>query len=257
LGFTYRDDDISLSIEKIELFSFFNMAEMIRLYHLFSMEAIVHRQNASQLLYEERVRKEQERKHNQDLNEFLRFLLGNLLRTKDMSAFFDGLRQVYHEFNSNKTNWKLLNFVALEFLKYIYNANTREYYHNREPCLNLATVFLEYVTTRGVFSKLPPVRESIRVCKHRAEDCLFGPKCSGVHQAFVSSGWNRSRNHWGKCCPEYAETRRCRNPLCCDPHFTEDEFDRAFRNGGKYSNRMRNDLIEQSENQLKRQKTTD
>ena len=245
LGFIKRNGDVYLWIVEIDLFSFFNMAEMIRQYHLFSMEAIVHSQNASQLLYEERVRKEQERKHNQRLNEFLRFRLGNLLRTNDMSAFFDGLRQVYHEFDSNHTNLKLLNFVVYEFLTYIYDANTHQYYHKNEPCLDIRAVFMEYAIIRGVFSPKPPIHENIRVCQYKTENCLFGHKCSGAHQEFVSPKWNRS-HLWGECCPEYSETRRCTNKHCSNAHITGIEFYRAFQNGGKDSNKMRRKLLAQT-----------
>lgn len=245
LRFISRNNDVYLWIEKIELFSCFNMTEMIRQYHLFSMEAIVHRQNASQRIHEERVREEQKREHNQRLNEFLRFLLGNLWMTKDMNPFFVGLRHVCPEFDSNHTNWNLLNFVVYEFLQSIYNATTHQYYHNTEPCFNIADVFIQYVIVRGVFSRRPPVNEKIRVCKYRADDCPFGPKCSGVHQAFVSSGWKKGCV-WGECCPEYSDTRRCTNKRCSNAHFTGDEFKRAFQNGGKDSKQKRNDLLAQA-----------
>jgi len=148
------------------------------------------------------------------------------------------------EFNSSHTNWSLLQVVAGEFTRSIYNATTRAY-HNREPCEDPLLHFLEYATTRGVFSPKAPVRDNIRICEYSSNSCPFGPTCSGAHQCFVSSGWKKE-SIWGTCCPEYAERRTCRNPHCRYAHFTGDEFNSAFRNGGKDSNKMRNSLLAQA-----------
>lgn len=222
-----------------------NMTEIMDKYHLFSMEAISHFEDASRRIHEERVKEEQERKSCKDLDDSVRFLLGNLWRTKDTSAFIDGLRQVYPEFNSNDTNWKLLNFVVYEFLNSIYNATTHLYYHNDEPCVDIAADFIEYMIIRRIFSPKPPIHENIRVCQYKDVNCLFGHKCSGAHQAFVSSGWKKGCV-WGTCCPEYSETMRCTNKRCCHAHFTGDEFERAFRKGGKDSNEKRRKLLAQA-----------
>lgn len=159
LGFTQRDNDIYLWIEKIELFSFFNMAEMMRDYHTFCIEAIVHRQNAAQHIHEQKLREEQEMKRFRYLNEAFIMLLHRLWKTKDMEAFFRELPKLCPEFDSKHTNSSLLKIVVGEFSRTIYNATTRAY-HNGEPCGYPLQDFLEYCIKRGVF-RMRRVRQHI------------------------------------------------------------------------------------------------
>ena len=237
---SFEGDDVFLSRGDDFNFSEFNPQQMTILFNRLFLEAIMMRQTAYQELHEEEVRREQERRR---IERFIK-ALWTLWNTNDINAFFKELIAVCPEFNSYRTNWELLEVVVDEFRHSIYNATTRAY-HNREPCENPLEDFLEYATIHGVFSPKAPVRQNIRICKYSSNSCPFGPTCSGAHQCFVSSGW-RKGSVWGMCCPEYAERRTCRNPHCCYAHFTGDEFNRAFGNGGNDSNRTRNDLLAQA-----------
>jgi hypothetical protein len=244
------NNDVCLSMGDKFTFLSFNVQEMLVHFDGLFLEAIMMRQIAGQELHEEEVRREQERQRV----ERFRTAIWNLWKTKDMNAFFQELIAVCPEFNSFTTNWGLLKVVVGEFMRWTYNATTRDY-HNREQCDNPLRVFLEDATISGVFSPKAPVQERIRVCEYSAISCPFGSTCSGVHQEFKSHEW-RKDNVWGMCCPEYAERRTCRNPHCRYAHFTGDEFNRAFRNGGTDSNRMRDNLLAQA-NIAKRQRTAE
>jgi len=237
---SFEGDDVFLSRGDDFNFSEFNPQQMTVLFNRLFLEAIMMRQTAYQELHEEEIRREQERRR---IERFIK-ALWTLWKTNDINSFFQELIAVCPEFNSYRTNWSLLEVVVDEFRHSIYNATTRAY-HNRDHCVNPLEDFLEYATIHGVFSQKALIRENIRICEYRSDSCPFGPTCSGAHQCFVSSGW-RKGSVWGTCCPEYAERRTCRNPHCCYAHFTGDEFNRAFRNGGKDSNRMRNDLLAQA-----------
>lgn len=145
------DEDVFLYIrEEVSALSF-DMNSVVRQYHLFSMEAIVHFQDINRRIHEERVREEQERKHVRLLNEDFISLLWELWKKKDMTAFLVRLRQVCPEFDSKHTRWILLqNRIVNEFRFYIYNATTRAY-HNGEPCETPLQDFLEYCVKSGVF----------------------------------------------------------------------------------------------------------
>ncbi len=235
-------DDVVLSRGDGFNFEGFNPKTIETDFKRLFLESIMMHQSACQERHEEflqeEVRKMQEKTR---INRFKTSLF-NLWNTKDMCAFFQELIAVCPEFNSFTTNWGLLENVVYEFMKSIYNSTTRAYHHNREPCENPLQDFLQYATKRGVFSRKAPEREIIRVCEYSSDNCPFGSKCSGVHQCFISSGWNTER-FWGKCCSEYSERRTCSNRNCHFAHFTGDEYERAFKNGGKDSNRMRNDLL--------------
>ncbi len=251
LNVFFRNGDFYLSMGEGFMFLSFNLQEMLVHFDGLFLEAIMMHQMAAQERHEQEVREEQER---QRVERFRTAIL-NRLKMRDTNQLFRELVAVCPEFNSFSTNLRLLEVVVDEFTNRIYNATTRAY-HNREPCLDPLQVFIEYATVRGVFSPKAPVRECIRICEYSSKSCPYGPTCSGVHQCFFSSGWKKG-SVWGTCCSEYSERRTCRNPDCRYGHFTGDEFNRAFTNGGKDSNKMRNDLIEQSENQLKRQRTSE
>ena len=251
LNVEFRNGDFYVSIGEGFNFLSFNMIDFPSDFKRLFLESIMMRQMAGQELHEQELQRERER---QRVERFIK-AIWNLWKTNDMNAFFRELVAVCPEFNSFTTNWRLLEVVVDEFMNRIYNATTRAY-HNREPCANPLQVFLEYATVRGVFSPKAPVRECIRMCEYRSDSCPYGPTCSGVHQCVVSSGW-KTGSVWGTCCPEYSERRTCSNRHCRYAHFTGDEFNRAFTNGGTDSNKMRSDLIEQSENKLKLQKMAD
>ena len=251
LKVVFRNGDFYLSMGDKFTFLSFNMDEMLKDFNGLFLEAIMMRQIAMQELHEQEVQRERERQRV----ERFRTAIWNLWKKKDMNAFFQELIAVSPEFNYFTTNWCLLAVVVDEFMQRIYNATTRAY-HNREPCANPLQEFLEYAIFSEVFSPKAPVREYIRICEYPEDSCPYGPTCSGVHQCVVSSGW-KTGSVWGTCCPEYSERRTCSNRHCRYAHFTGDEFNRALRNGGKDSNKMREDLIKQAENQLKRQKTSE
>jgi hypothetical protein len=127
-----------------------NMTEIMDKYHLFSMEAIVLFDDASQRIHEESVREEQERERCRILNEAFIRLLRELWKTKNFEAFLVGLRQVCLEFDSRHTNRSRLEIVVSEFMRVIYNATTRAC-HNGEQCHYPLQDFLEYCIKRGVF----------------------------------------------------------------------------------------------------------
>jgi hypothetical protein len=251
LNLDFRNNDIYISMGYGFTFLSFNLQEMLVHFDGLFLEAIMMHQMAAQERHEQEVRKAQERQRI----ESFRTASWNLWKTKDMNDFFRELVAVSPNFNFFTTKWSLLEDVVDEFMNRIYNATTRAY-HNLVPCKNPLEVFFEYAVFRGVFSPKAPVGEYIRVCEYRSDSCPFGSKCSGVHQCVVSSGW-KTGSVWGTCCPEYSERMTCLNRHCRYAHFTGDEFNRAFRNGGKDSNKMREDLIKQAENQLKRQKTAE
>lgn len=232
-----RNEDADILISEGFSFCSFNMKRMLSQFNTFFMEAIVLHQSACQERHEEELREAQERRR---VERFIKSLW-TLWKTNDINVFFQELIVVCPEFNSYCTNWCLLEVVVDEFRLSIYNATIRSY-HNREICEDHLLHFLEYATIRGVFSPKVPLRENIRICKYSSDSCPFGSTCSGVHQCFVSSGW-KTGSVWGTCCQEYAERRTCRNPHCRYAHMTGDEFNRAFRNGGKDSKRTRNDLL--------------
>jgi len=240
LNVSFEGDDVFSSRGDDFNFSEFNPQQMTILFNRLFLEAIMMRQTAYQELHEKEVQREQERRR---IERFIK-ALWTLWKTNDINSFFQELIAVCPEFNSYRTNWSLLEVVVDEFRHSIYNATTRAY-HNRDHCVNPLQVFLEYSTIQGVFSPKALIRENIRICEYSSNSCPFGPTCSGAHQCFVSLGW-RKGSVWGTCCPEYAERRTCRNPNCRDAHFTGDEFNRAFRNGGKDSNKMRNSLLAQA-----------
>lgn len=251
LNVRIHNKDVCLSMGDKFTFLSFNLDEMLKHFNGLFLEAIMMRQMAGQELHEQELQRERER---QRVNGFITAIC-NLWKTKDMSSFFKELVAVSPEFNSFSTNWRLLEVVVDEFINRIYNSTTRAY-HNREPCANPLQEFLEYAIFSEVFSPKAPVREYIRICEYSLKSCPYGPTCSGVHQCVVSSGW-KTGSVWGTCCSEYSERRTCSNRHCRYAHFTGDEFNRALRNGGKDSNKMREDLIKQAENQLKRQKTAE
>lgn len=251
LNVVFRNGDFYLSMGDKFTFLSFNLDEMLKHFNGLFLEAIMMRQMAGQELHEQEVREAQERQRV----ERFRTAIWNLWKNKDKNDFFRELVAVCPDFNSFSTNWSLLAVVVDEFMQRIYNSTTRAY-HNREPCENPLQEFLEYATVRGVFSPKAPVCESTRICEYSLKSCPYGPTCSGVHQCVVSSGW-KTGSVWGTCCSEYSERRTCSNRHCRYAHFTGDEFNRALRNGGKDSNKMREDLIKQAENQLKRQKTAE
>jgi len=254
LKVSFEGDDVFLSLGDGFNFSEFNPQQTTMLFNRLFLEAIMMRQSACQELHEKHQEEEVRRnRQRQRIESFIR-ALWDLWKTNDINAFFQELIAVCPEFNSYSTNWSLLQVVAGEFTRSIYNSTTRAY-HNRDHCVNPLEDFLEYATIHGVFSQKARIRENIRICEYSSNSCPFGPTCSGAHQCFVSSGW-RKGSVWGTCCPEYAERRTCQNPHCRYAHFTEDEFNRAFRNGGKDSNRMRNDLLAQAYI-AKRQKTAE
>ena len=236
----FEEDDVLLSLGNDFNFLEFNPEQTTMLFNRLFLEAIMMRQTAYQERHEEEVRREQEKRR---IERFIK-ALWTLWNTNDISAFFKELIAACPEFNSYRTNWELLEVVVDEFMRSIYNATTRAY-HNREKCANPLHEFIEYANIRGVFSPKAPLRENIRICEYSSDSCPFGPTCSGAHQGFVSSGW-KTGSVWGMCCPEYAERRTCRNPHCRYAHFTGDEFNCAFGNGGNDSNRMRNDLLAQA-----------
>ena len=232
--------DVCLSMEEGFSFTSFNMKDMLLQIDLLFLEAIMHHQVACQEIREKEVQRSEE---NSRINRF-RNAIWSLWKKKDVDNFFQELIAVCPEFDSKHTNNGLLQIVAKEFISFIYNSTTRNY-HNRDPCANPLQDFLEYATIRGVFSPKAPQDERIRVCDYPLENCPFGQKCSGVHQDFVSLGWKEG-TVWGMCCQHYAESGTCRNKNCGNAHFTGDEYYRASRNGGRESNRMRNDLIVQA-----------
>jgi len=98
-------------------------------------------------------------KRLRSLNETFIRLLWELWKTKDMEAFFVGLRELCPEFDSKHTNLSLLEIVVGEFSRTIYNATTRAY-HNGEPCGYPLQDFLECCIKRGVF-RMHRVRQRI------------------------------------------------------------------------------------------------
>ena len=151
LNVAFGDGDVFLSRKEQFSALSFNMNDIIRRYHLFSMEAIVHHQDASQRLHEEKVLQHYEREHFKCLNEEFILLLKTLWKTKKMETFFIQLRKLCPEFDSKDTCWILLKQrVVNEFIFHIYNATTRTY-HNGEPCETPLQDFLEYTIKRGVF----------------------------------------------------------------------------------------------------------
>lgn len=251
---SFKGDDVFLSLGDGFNFLEFNPQQTTGMFNRFFLEAIMMHQSACQKLYQRSL--EEEVRRNQEKERIERFItaLWNFWKNKDFKAFFQELIRVSPEFNSFTTNMRLLDVVVGEFMDRIYNATTRGY-HKRERCEDPLRDFLQYAITRGVFSPKAPVRENIRICEYRSDSCPFGSTCSGAHQEFESKAW-RKGSVWGMCCPEYAERRTCRNPHCRYAHFTGDEFNRAFRNGGKDSNRTRNDLLAQAYI-AKRQKTAE
>lgn len=145
------DEDVFLYIkEQVSVLSF-DMNSVVRQYHLFSMEAIVHFQDMNRRIHEERDREEQEREHVRLLNEAFISLLWELWKKKDMETFFIGLNHICPEFDSKHTNWsRLKKCVVNEFRFSIYNATTRAH-HNGSPCETPLQDFLEYCVKSGVF----------------------------------------------------------------------------------------------------------
>lgn len=127
-----------------------NMTEIMDKYYLFSIEAISHFEDASRRIHEERVKEEKEIERCRLLNDEFISLLYGLWQTKNMEAFFVGLRKLCSEFNSKHTNLSLLEIVVGEFRFLIYNATTRAY-HNGDPCGYPLQDFLDYCIKRGVF----------------------------------------------------------------------------------------------------------
>ena len=254
LNVSFEGDDVFLSLGNGFNFLEFNPQQTTMLFNRLFLEAIMMNQSACQERHEEFLQEEIKRKQENKRIERFITALWNLRKTNDINAFFQELIAVSPEFNYFTTNWCLLQVVVEEFMR-TYNATTRAY-HNREPCANPLQVFLEEAIVSGVFSPKAPVREYIRICEYSSDGCPYGPTCSGVHQCVLSSGW-KTESVWGACCSEYSERRTCSNRHCRYAHFTGDEFNRALRNGGKDSNKMRTNLIEESENKLKRQRTSE
>jgi hypothetical protein len=254
LNVIFKENHVFLSLGNGFDFSEFNLQQTAMLFNRFFLEVIMMRQSDCQTRHDESLQEEVRKK--QEIQRIERFIkaLWTLWKINDINSFFQELIRVSPEFNSYHTNWSLLDVVVGEFMDRIYNATTRGY-HKREPCEDPLRDFLQYAITRGVFSPKAQVRENIRICKYRSDSCPFGPTCSGAHQDFESNGW-RKGSVWGMCCPEYAERRTCSNRHCRYAHFTGDEYYGAFRNGGKDSNRMRNDLLAQAYI-AKRQRTAD
>jgi hypothetical protein len=244
LNVSFEGDDVFLSLGDGFNFTEFNPKKIEMLFNSLFLEAIMMRQSDCQTRHDERLQEEVRKKQEIQRIERFRTALWTLWKTNDINAFFRELVAVCPEFNSYRTNWSLLDVVVGEFMDRIYNATTRGY-HKREPCEDPLRDFLQYAIIRGVFSTKAPVRENIRTCEYSSNSCPFGPTCSGAHQDFESNGW-RKGSVWGMCCPEYAERRTCRNLHCRYAHFTGDEFNRAFKNGGKDSNRMRNEILAQA-----------
>lgn len=145
------DEDVFLYINKQVSDLSFDMNSVVRQYHLFSMEAVMHHQDINRRIHEERVREEQEREHVRLLNEEFISLLWELWKKKDMETFFIGLNHICPEFDSKHTNWsRLKKCVVNEFRFSIYNATTRAH-HNGSPCETPLQDFLEYCVKSGVF----------------------------------------------------------------------------------------------------------
>ena len=240
LNVVFRNDDLYLSIGDKFTFLSFNVDEMLTHFNGLFLEAIMMRQMAGQELHEQEVREAQERHRG----ERFRSAFWNFWKTKDMNVFFQELIAACPDFNSFTTNWGLLEVVIEEFLLKIYNSTTRDY-HNREPCENPLRDFLQYAITRGVFTEVPEKEAFVRVCDSSLKDCLFGDKCSGVHQDFVNKHWRPSGGCFGQCCSEYMTRGKCSNLYCKCAHANLWEIRRAYIHGSMDSKKDR-DLILQA-----------
>jgi hypothetical protein len=234
LNVRIHNKDVCLSMGDKFTFLSFNLDEMLKHFNGLFLEAIMMRQMAGQELHEQELQRERER---QRVNGFITAIC-NLWKTKDMSSFFKELVAVSPEFNSFSTNWRLLEVVVDEFINRIYNSTTRAY-HNREPCANPLQEFLEYAITRGVFTELPEEGAFVRVCDSSLKDCLFGNRCSGVHQDFVNKHWRPNGGCFGQCCSEYMNRGTCRNSYCRYAHANVWEILRAYIHGSTNSKKER------------------
>jgi hypothetical protein len=240
LNVKIHNKDLCLSMGDKFTFISFNMSEMLTQFNGLFLEAIMMRQIAGQELHEQEVREAQERQRV----ERFRTALWVLWRTKNINVFFQELIAVSPEFNSFTTNWGLLKVVVGEFILNIYNATTRAY-HNRAPCNNPLIHFLEYAITRGVFTELPEEGAFVRICDCSLENCIFGNKCSGVHQEVVNKHWRPSGWCFGQCCSEYMNSGKCSNSSCKCAHANLWEILRAYKHGSSDS-KMKRELLLQA-----------
>jgi hypothetical protein len=240
LNVKIHDKDLCLSMGDKFTFISFNVSEMLTQFNGLFLEAIMMRQIAGQELHEQEVREAQERQRV----ERFRTALWVLWRTKNINVFFQELIAVSPEFNSFTTNWGLLKVVVGEFILNIYNATTRAY-HNRAPCNNPLIHFLEYAITRGVFTELPEEGAFVRICDCSLENCIFGNKCSGVHQEVVNKHWRPSGWCFGQCCSEYMNSGKCSNSSCKCAHANLWEILRAYKHGSSDS-KMKRELLLQA-----------
>ena len=151
MNVSFEEDDIFLSLGDGFNFLEFNPQQTTIMLNQVFLEANMIRQSACQNLHEEEVQRNQERRRI----ECFITSLWTLWNKKDINAFFQELIAVIPEFNSYRTNWRLLKIVVGEFMRSIYNATTRAY-HIREPCDNPLLYFLEYAIISGVFSPKAP-----------------------------------------------------------------------------------------------------
>ena len=241
LNVRIHNKDVCLSMGDKFTFLSFNLDEMLKHFNGLFLEAIMMRQMAAQELHEQEVREAQERQRV----ERFRTAIWNLWKNKDMNAFFRELVALSPEFNSFTTNWSLLEVVVHEFMNTIYNATTRAYHIRREPCANPLQVFLEYAITRGVFTELPEEGAFVRICGSSLDDCIFGNKCSGVHQDVVNKHWRPSGGCFGQCCSEYMNSGKCSNSSCKCAHANLWEILRAYKHGSSDS-KMKRELLLQA-----------
>ena len=253
LDVEFVDGDVLLSINEHFTFSGFNIDEMLsRLPRLLAEYEVLHQYAISRRMKRKRQEAYDAVVRKQSIEQFIN-ALATLWKNKksatSFNSFFQTLYMVAEEFDSGYTNVELLKTVVIEFMMTIYNSTTRSYIMKQEPCEDPLTVFKEYCIERGVFSPRVPLNEVIRVCFSTKEDCLFGDRCSGVHQdPVIHTLWNSNRV-FGMCCPEYAKTGKCSNPACQFPHYSGHEYYRALKQGGKDSFRMRKAQIDKEQEQ--------
>lgn len=238
LNVEFRNGDFYVSIGEGFNFLSFNMIDFPSDFKRLFLESIMMRQMAMQELHEQEVREAQERQRV----ESFRTAIWNRWKMRDTNQLFRELVAMCPELNSSTTNWHLLEVVVDEFMNQIYNATTRAY-HNREPCANPLQVFLEYAITRGVFTPLPEEGAFVRVCDSSLKDCLFGNRCSGVHQDVVNKHWRPSGECFGQCCREYMTRGTCRNLSCKYAHANVWEIWRAYIHGSTDSKKKRDILL--------------
>lgn len=259
LDVEFVDGDVFLSINEHFTFSMFNIDEMLsRLPRLLAEYEVLHQYAISMSIKRKRKEAYDAVVRKQSIEQFINALATlrkNKKNATSFNSFFQTLYMVAEEFDSGYTNVELLKTVVIEFMMTIYNSTTLSYIMKQEHCEDPLTVFKEYCIERGVFSPRVPLNEVIRVCSSTKEDCLFGDRCSGVHQdPSVDTQWD-SKRVFGMCCPEYAKTGKCSSQACQFPHYSGHEYYRASKHGGNDSFRMRKALIDKEQEQEQEQKT--